>query len=131
MAGGRVLVLIRPARGEVRLPKGKPDPGETPEQTALREVAEESGFSSLEIVADLGEGASEYDTLDTDGAPMHVTRDERYFLMRLTAPDRVDRPEEDADQFIPDWREPDQAIETLTYEGEKDWVRRALTAAQG
>ena len=39
---GKVLLLDRPKRGEVRLPKGHIDPGETPEMTALRETTEES-----------------------------------------------------------------------------------------
>ncbi len=36
-----------------RLPKGKVDPGETPEQTAVREVEEETVLSSS-VVAPLG-----------------------------------------------------------------------------
>lgn len=58
-AGGVVLlddrvVLRRTARGEYIFPKGHLDPGEAPEQTALREVAEETGLEA-EIVAPLGE----------------------------------------------------------------------------
>ena len=58
-AGGVVLlddrvVLRRTARGEYVFPKGHVDPGEAPEQTALREVAEETGLDA-EIIAPLGE----------------------------------------------------------------------------
>ena len=130
IAGDRVLVLLRPARGEVRLPKGKIEPDETPETTALREVIEETGFGDIEIVEDLGSQAIEYDHLDHDGTPIRVIRDERYFLMRLTSPARVEQPPEDVEEFTVDLRAPDEALETLTYDGEREWVRRALAAAR-
>ncbi len=41
----RILLVHREARADVGLPKGKLDPGETPPQTAVREVAEETGLS--------------------------------------------------------------------------------------
>ena len=130
VAGDRVAVLLRPARGEVRLPKGRVEPDETDEQTALREVAEETGFGQLEIVDDLGERVTEYDHLEDDGSTIHIIRDERYFLMNLAGPDRIDRPAEDEEQFTVDLLPVDEAIATLTYEGEREWVRRAL-AHQG
>ncbi|WP_375390187.1 NUDIX domain-containing protein, partial [uncultured Amnibacterium sp.] len=39
-----VLIVHRPMRGDVGLPKGKVDPGESVPQAAVREVAEETGF---------------------------------------------------------------------------------------
>ena len=75
--GERVLVLRRPSRDEVRLPKGHVEKGESAQETALREVTEESGYDDLEIAADLGRQTVEF---DYEGA--HVVRDERYFLIR-------------------------------------------------
>ena len=40
----RVLVIYRGDRADVSLPKGKVDPGETLPQTAVREIAEETGL---------------------------------------------------------------------------------------
>ena len=40
-----ILVVHRTKYGDVSLPKGKVDPGETPPQTAIREIAEETGYS--------------------------------------------------------------------------------------
>lgn len=49
----RVLVAHRPQYDDWSLPKGKADPGETPDVTALREVLEETGYD-CRIVAPLG-----------------------------------------------------------------------------
>jgi len=46
-SSGKVLVINR--RNKWDLPKGKVDPGEKPPQTALREVAEETGLQGLTL----------------------------------------------------------------------------------
>lgn len=48
---GEVLMMFR--RGFWDLPKGKLDPGETPEACALREVAEETGLQRVRILSRL------------------------------------------------------------------------------
>lgn len=50
-ADGKVLFIFR--NGKWDLPKGKAEPGETIEQTAIREVEEETGVEGLEIVKPL------------------------------------------------------------------------------
>ncbi|MEE8390020.1 MAG: NUDIX domain-containing protein [Anaerolineae bacterium] len=116
---GRVLVLRRPGRGEVRLPKGHVEPGEEVQATALRETHEESGYANLAVKADLGTQVTEF-----DHAGQHVVRTERYFLMALT--DDVDSaPFGGEEQFEPDWLTWDEALATLTFEAEREWVRRA------
>ncbi|MEX1133797.1 MAG: NUDIX hydrolase [Acidimicrobiia bacterium] len=49
-----ILVTHRPRYDDWSLPKGKADPKETPEQTAIREVLEETGYH-CRIIAPLGE----------------------------------------------------------------------------
>jgi 8-oxo-(d)GTP phosphatase len=49
----RILVIYRGDRADVSLPKGKVDPGETLPQTAVREIAEETGLA-IELGAPLG-----------------------------------------------------------------------------
>ncbi|MHB1235413.1 MAG: NUDIX hydrolase, partial [Microbacteriaceae bacterium] len=55
MAGSELQVLLvhRAERDDISLPKGKVDPGETPPQTAVREVAEETGLT-ITLGATLG-----------------------------------------------------------------------------
>jgi 8-oxo-dGTP pyrophosphatase MutT (NUDIX family) len=117
---GHVHGLQRPSRDEIRLPKGHLKKGESPQEAALREVREESGYADLAIVDDLGEQTVAFDLEEA-----HVVRDECYFLMRLGGPRQVDR-EPQEDQFIPQWMDPQAALEALTFEAEKEWLRRAL-----
>lgn len=53
--GDRFLMVWHPRRGGWEMPGGHIEPGETPEETCIREFREESGFS-IEVVAtrDLG-----------------------------------------------------------------------------
>jgi 8-oxo-dGTP pyrophosphatase MutT (NUDIX family) len=118
----QVLLLDRPARDEVRLPKGHIEAGESPEQAALREVREETGYIELKILADLGMQQTHFVRPFT-GEP--VTRDEFYFLMRLLDDTRVDRDAHEH-QFVPIWVSLAGAVSRLTYETEREFVCRAL-----
>lgn len=112
---------------ELRLPKGHIDPGETDEETALREVGEESGYWSLEIVADLGLGHSSYVHSDT-----RYERDERYFLMRLTDETRQGAQpcSHEEGLFEPLWLPLAEAPSMLTYPTEQDFAGRAVACVQ-
>ncbi|MGC9349370.1 MAG: NUDIX hydrolase [Anaerolineae bacterium] len=118
--GDEVLLLIRPERDEVRLPKGHVEDDETIAETALREVQEESGYTDIEILTNLGE---QLVTFPLDG--QIVLRTEYYFLMRALTHRRADRPEKDASQFISVWVPWEEAERHLTFEAEKEWARRA------
>lgn len=120
---GRMLLLDRPSRGEIRLPKGHIDPGESPAETALRETCEESGYADLEIVLDLGEQVV---TFEYEGK--QVVRTEHYFLMRLGSDRTVPRTPKDEEQFRVLWLPVEQAVEQLTYAAEQDVARRAILA---
>ncbi|HOT92742.1 MAG TPA: NUDIX domain-containing protein [Anaerolineae bacterium] len=115
-----VLLLIRPARDEVRLPKGHVEPGEDIAHTALREVTEETGYDDLEIVADLGEQLVAFSL----GNSM-VRRIEHYFLMRTRSLHQINRPADDEQQFFTIWVSWDEVIPNLTFEAEQEWIRRA------
>jgi 8-oxo-dGTP pyrophosphatase MutT (NUDIX family) len=117
---GRVLVLRRPGRGEVRLPKGHVEPGEGEVATALREVGEESGYTDLVVDADLGAQVIEF---DYEGR--HVVRTERYFLM--TVGQAIESASRGEAQFEPAWLTWEEALAALTFEAEREWVRRAQT----
>jgi 8-oxo-dGTP diphosphatase len=115
---GRVLALRRPGRGEVRLPKGHVEPGENVQAAAVRETREESGYAGLMVVADLGTQVVEFDY-----AGRHVVRHERYFLMALASHPYL--PTRGEEQFEPLWLTWDEVLAALTFEEEREWVRRA------
>lgn len=114
----RVLVLRRSNQGEVRLPKGHVEPGESVQEAALRETREESGYAVV-LKADLGAQVVEFDYKER-----HVVRSERYFLMTL-ANSPEGSPSGGEEQFEPDWLTWDEALAALTFEAEREWVRRA------
>jgi ADP-ribose pyrophosphatase YjhB (NUDIX family) len=124
--GDRVLLLDRPSRNEVRLPKGHVKRKETVEAAALRETSEESGYADLAIVADLG---SQVVTFEFDGRK-HV-RLERYMLMRKVGDTVIQRSAKDAAQFTAMWVPLQAAAEMLTYEAERVWLHRALDKLGG
>ncbi len=120
---GQVLLLDRPSRKEVRLPKGHVEPGETELEAAIREVREETGYQRLRVVYDLGVQQVEFDN-PYDGH--HYIRQEHYFLMCLEEMAQAPRPPGDA-QFTPFWAPLTEAADLLTFESERSVVRRAQT----
>ena len=100
------------------LAKGTPDQGETLEETALREVREETG---LEVKLESPIGSIDYWFADRDGeARYHKTV--HFYLMAPVGghPDHHD-PEFDVVQWFPF----DEAIEALTYPNEVGVLRQA------
>jgi len=122
-SGDQALLLIRPSRDEVRLPKGHLEPNESMAEAALRETQEETGYGDLEIIADLGE---QLITFFFDGK--RVERTEHYFLMQTRTPRREQRPHQDEQQFFTVWVPWDAVEENLTFEAEQEWARRAQKA---
>ena len=98
------------------LPKGTPDAGETVEETALREVGEETGLQ-VRIVEPLR--AIEYDFVQ-DGTRIHKTV--HYFLMEPTGGDLADH---DHEFEKVRWVQFDEAGSLLTFGTERELVAEA------
>jgi 8-oxo-dGTP pyrophosphatase MutT (NUDIX family) len=98
------------------LPKGTPDPHETIEETALREVAEETGLT-VRITGPLD--SIEY-TFVQSGRRIHKTV--HYFLMEPTGGDLA-RHDHEFEQVR--WIDFDEAAATLTFETERALVAKA------
>jgi hypothetical protein len=57
-------------------------------------------------------------------------RDEHYFLIDLQDTQQAERQPKEL-QFVPDWVGWEEALAELTFEAEKEWVRRARRVVEG
>lgn len=118
---GRVLLVRKRDVPEVRLPKGHINPGESRREAAVREVREETGYLAVQPVADLGTQLVEF---EHEGR--WIRRWESYFAMVLTNPTRGPRAPEEEAKFEVFWAPVEEALELLTFESERQFLRRAL-----
>jgi 8-oxo-dGTP pyrophosphatase MutT (NUDIX family) len=119
---GEVVVIVptrRAADGSkvVALPKGHPEDGESPEQAALREVREEAGVD-CEVVDRLGEVRYHYQR-----GGRRIAKRVAFFLLDYRSGDLEDH---DHEVEVARWVPLDDALEQLTFDGEREMVRRAL-----
>ncbi len=123
--GGRVLLLNKRTNPEWRLPKGSVEPGEEPRAAALREVAEETGFTDLEVTGDLG-----VQTVLFRLADGLVERREHSFALALRSFARRPRSPRDSFRFGVVWLPVEQALDRLSFDSERAVLRRALELEQ-
>lgn len=124
--GSRVIVIVpvkRAADGGrvLGLPKGHLDGDESPEQAALREIAEETGVTA-ELIAELGEVSYRH---ERKGRTLDKTV--RFYLFRYRSGDLADHDHEIEEAL---WLPLDQAAERLTYAGEREMVERAISLSE-
>ena len=105
------------------LPKGLVDPGEKPEQAAVREVREETGITA-KLIGKLGD--TKYAYVRTWGDKQRVFKIVSFYLLRYEA-GRIDEIELDMRVEVKRafWMPLTDAVRKLSYRGEKDMVRRA------
>jgi 8-oxo-dGTP pyrophosphatase MutT (NUDIX family) len=119
--GSLVLVALIALRGGsvLALPKGHIEPGETPEDAALRETREETGISGI-LLAPLEEISYAYWSR-AQGARIAKRVAFYLFAYRAGSPARHDA-EVDAVRLVPI----DAAAGVLTYPGERRVMERAV-----
>ncbi len=127
-AGGVVVrdrscVVIVPTRRAadgsrvLALPKGHPDPGESPEAAAVREVREEAGVSAS-LIEKLGDVRYFYQR-----SGKRIAKVVSFYLLAYEAgePEEHDHEVEEAR-----WMDLEEAAKALTYKGEREMAARAL-----
>lgn len=107
---GRIALVHRPRYDDWSLPKGKLDRGESFEQAALREVAEETG-----LVCELGAELPKVRYLDQRGRPKTV----RYWRMTVVGGEFA--PNDEVDELR--WLKPRAAARLLSYEHDRKLVQ--------
>jgi ADP-ribose pyrophosphatase YjhB (NUDIX family) len=122
--GPRVVLVGRLGDGLWGLPKGTPIEGESIEQTARREVREETG---LEVEIERSVGSIEYwFTRLEQGTRFHKIV--HHFLMRPTG-GGLDKHDHEYD--VAEWFPARAAVERLTYRNEAELLRRVLNLLHG
>jgi 8-oxo-dGTP pyrophosphatase MutT (NUDIX family) len=117
------VIVIVPARrsagGEkvLALPKGHPDGDESPLEAATREVREETGVDA-EPIEKLGEISYTY---DRRGRP--VDKRVAFYLFKYRSGELA----HDHEIERVEWMPIEEAARSLTYEGEREMVERALS----
>jgi ADP-ribose pyrophosphatase YjhB (NUDIX family) len=121
--GDQVMVIVPTRRGPggahvLALPKGHPEPGESAEQAAVREVREESGVWG-ELRESLGVVAYTYERKGR-----RIAKRVEFFLIEWSGGDPADHDHE-VEQAR--WMPLAEAALALTYEGEREMVTRAMS----
>lgn len=108
-----MAIIHRPRYDDWSFPKGHLEPGETWEQAACREVAEETGFSG-----DLGSELRTSRYEDRHGRPKVV----RWWGMRVTS--GTFTPNNEVDEVL--WETPAGAVVSLTYDDDRELVHQLV-----
>ncbi len=124
VARGDEMIVIVPVkraadgRRVVALPKGHLDGDETPEQAAQREVAEETGVQA-ELIEELGDVTYSYERRGR-----RVAKLVRFYLFEYRSGDVADHDHEIEEAR---WVPMTEALDQLSYDGERTIVQRALS----
>ena len=116
-----VVLCGRTEEGIWGLPKGGPNPGESLEEAALREVSEETG---LQVAIERRIGTIEY-WFAREGVRYH--KFVHHYLMTATG-GSVEEHDWEYDRV--DWFTAEEAYKTLSYRNEVEVVRKAVALAQ-
>lgn len=110
----KIALVFRASLNDWSFPKGHVDPGETAEETAVREAYEETGLR----VSMVKEMVPLVYTMPSKGKTAAV----RMFLMK-SEDDSTLKPEHPGDRLA--WLSPAEAREKLSYENLKEWLAGA------
>ncbi len=120
-----LFLVIRDSYRNWGFPKGHLEEGETPEQAAVREVAEETGIAELRVVAPV-------ETIDWHfrfrGRQIHKVC--HFFLLETETSDTLPQVEEGITACR--WERYERAVELIAYENARGVLQRAhafLTSA--
>jgi 8-oxo-dGTP pyrophosphatase MutT (NUDIX family) len=117
----RVLILKRKNEGTWVLPKGRREEGESLQETAVREVQEETGLHGLKVERRIG--MVRYSFLWRPES-VNYLKTVHYFLMALEEANGTVRLEEDFSEHS--WVDYEDAMKRLTFENDRRIVRSVL-----
>jgi 8-oxo-dGTP pyrophosphatase MutT (NUDIX family) len=134
LQGRWMLAAIRPAGrkpGVWALPKGRIDPGEHAEETALREVAEETGAHGRSL-GKLGDVRYVYTWPPNRAEGERIFKIVSFFLVRYAGGRLGDLPEAHRHEVAEvRWLPLEEAPRLLAYSGEREMAEKALAQLGG
>ena len=115
--GNEVAAIVPRGKRALALPKGGPEKGEAPEETATREVREETGLTAR-VRAPLGDVTYHYRR-----SGRRIRKTVSFFLL-----DYVEGSTDDHDHEVTEarWVPIEAARAELTYPGERDMLENAI-----
>jgi 8-oxo-dGTP pyrophosphatase MutT (NUDIX family) len=115
------VLLIKDSYGHWTWPKGHAESGETPEETALREISEETGLTRLDVLEELG--IQEYCfTLDDK----KIVKTVHIFLVEASGDEELII--QTSELLEGKWLSPEEALETIEYEGSRELLEKGIEA---
>ncbi|MBI2352273.1 MAG: NUDIX hydrolase [Deltaproteobacteria bacterium] len=124
---GVTEVAVIRVRNKWRLPKGRVEEGEGLQETALREVREESGLEGR-VVAKLGDITYWYTNKTKEGETIKIFKRVYFYLIRCLKGD-VRRHDEEVEEAC--WLPIEEAMKKLSYPTERETMRKAMILLGG
>lgn len=115
-----ILLIKSKSRNTVSIPKGRVEPNESLEETAVREVREETGYDT-KIVSKIGSINFDF---EKDGEIRNKTV--TCFKLETLSDSNPEPNLQEGEDFENIWVTPNEAISLLTYDEEKDVLKRAI-----
>jgi len=122
---GKVLVIHWLSQKTIELPKGSVEPGETLEQTCIRELREETGYD-VKVIAPLNTYRHVFDWHDGNTYDKTI----HYFLCELAHPTKHKPKRTAVEDFRNQWVPIGQVEAKLTHEDSQEAVREAVRFLQ-
>ena len=116
------FLLIKDSYGRWALPKGKMEQEETPEQTAIREIGEETGLKNTSVVCKLGK-IEYYFRLKNQA----IFKTVHNFLLKTTEEKLTPDAKEIKDAV---WLDKNEALKKIAYKNAKKILENALVAVE-
>lgn len=120
---GAVDVALIRVRGRWCLPKGKVEEGEGLQETAVREIREETGLEGR-VVAKLGDITYWYTNQTREGETIRIFKRVYFYLIRYLKGD-VRGHDDEAEEAC--WWPIEEAVKRLSYPTERETMRKAMT----